>query len=378
MLRITVARVRIFFAVMGCAILGASLIDWAQSLRTTESGYAWVNATSPNAPAIESAEIWQASAQCMRPFFVDAVLRSKIRLKAYYDLMPAEVRASRTAAAGGENSRVAAAKDESYRLVSDRQDAGGPNPALLDRGAMLHVRYAEWYANVFKLELEEHQWEQRLNNVADQRVTVGEATRRSFTAGRGGERGNSAGDFDRNLLVLLGLGGFPEDQEQALHAHCLSIVPVKKVFKSASYLGELYRWPLDHAAAVSFGVELLLVAIFFVPIDLWLGTGDGRAVRRHIGEVAARAAMRAFVRGRILVCGLAAVLLNALRAVAGGARAIFTAGIGSGAGQIRFVAKLAELKLPPGLVYIAERQTVGKTVDWLKRAGANNFGNRFA
>ena len=42
MLRITVLRVRIFFAVLGCAILGASLVDWAQNLRATESGYACV------------------------------------------------------------------------------------------------------------------------------------------------------------------------------------------------------------------------------------------------------------------------------------------------------------------------------------------------
>ena len=27
---------------------------------------------------------------------------------------------------------------------------------------MLHVRYAEWYANLFKLKVPEHEWEQRL------------------------------------------------------------------------------------------------------------------------------------------------------------------------------------------------------------------------
>ena len=369
MLRITIARLRIFFAVMGCAILGASLVDWAQGLRATETGYAWVNGNSPNGPAIETAEIWQASARCMRPFFADAVLRSKARLQAYYDRVPAEVRASRMSAAGAEIPRyAAAAQDGDYRLVSDRQNAGGSSAARLERGAMLHARYAEWYANVFKLEVERHRWEERLRNVADQSVTVGEATRRSFSAGRGRGR-DAAGDFDRNLLALLGLDGFPADVEQALRAHCVSIVPVKRVLTNASYFGELYRWPLDHAAAFSFGLELLFIAIFFVPIDLWLGTGNMQAVRRHLVEAAARAAAKTRRQLRNFALRSFEVCSDVLRAAAAGTRAIFTARTNSGAsvGQIRLVAKLAELDLP-----------LGKAVEWLKRAGANRFDDRFA
>jgi hypothetical protein len=346
-LRITVARIRIFFAVMGCAVLGASLVDWAQSLRATESGYAWVQANSPLAPAVETAEIWRASARCMRPFFVDAVLRSKTTLKAYDHLVPAEVRAARTATAGDENLS-GPAQGGTYRLVSDRPDGNG-SAAGLERGAMLHARYAEWYANVFKLEIEAHRWEARLGNVADQRVTVGEATRRSFAADRGVARGDAADDFDRNLLVLLGLGGFPADQEQALRARCVTVVPVKKVFESPHYVSELRRWPLDHAAAVSFGVELLFIAIFFVPIDLWLGTGETRAALRHVGEVTARLAARFRRHAGEFSFRLFDVLFGMLGAVATATRAIFTARIDSGAsvGQIRFVMKLAGLPLPP-------------------------------
>ncbi len=381
MLRITVARIRIFFAVMGCAILGASLVDWAQTLRATESGYAWVNGNSPSAPAVETAEIWRASARCMRPFFVDAVLRSKARLKGYYDLVPAEVRAARTTAAGaaGADSRRGPAQDGTYRLVNDRP-AAGANAAQLERGAMLHARYAEWYANVFKLEIEEHQWEERLSNVADQSVTVGEATRRSFTAGRGVARADATGDFDRNLLALLGLGGFPIDQEQALRARCVSIVPVKKVLESANYVSELWRWPLDHAAAFAFGLELLFIAIFFVPIDLWLGTGETRAALRHVGEVAARVAATVHRHAGEFSARSFGVLFGILRAVVLGTRAIFTARIDSRApvGQIRFVAKLADLRLPHRLAPIANGNALGKTVAWLKRAGSNKFDDRFA
>lgn len=378
MLRITVARIRIFFAVMGCAVLGASLIDWAQSLRATESGYAWVQADSPLAPAVESAEIWRASARCMRPFFVDAVLRSKATLKAYDNLVPEEVRAARTAAAGGENL-PGPAQGGTYRLVSDSPDGSG-NSARLERGAMLHARYAEWYANVFKLEIEAHRWEERLGHVADQRVTVSEATRRSFAAGRGVASGDAQGDFDRNLLVLLGLGGFPADQEQVLRARCVTVVPVKKVFESPHYVTELRRWPLDHAAAVSFGLELLFIAIFFVPIDLWLGTGETRAALRHVGEVTARFVARLRGRAGAFLSRLFKVLFGTLCAIATATRAIFTAPIGSGApvGQIRLVMKLAELPLPRRLVCHADGRAFGKAIGRLKRPGAHRFDDRLA
>lgn len=365
MLRITVARIRVFFAVLGCAVLGASLVDWAQTLRATESGFAWVKIGSPITPAVETAEIWQASASCMRPFFVNAVVRSKARLKGYYDLVPDEVRAWRTRPVWAETPQRPDAENGTYRLVSDQQDARGRNARQQERGAMLHARYAEWYANVFKLEIEEHQWEQRLDNVADQSVTVSEATRKSFTAGHEVERGNAKTDFDQYLLGLLGLGGFPSDQEQALRAHCVNIVPVKKVFKSANYLGELWRWPVDHAAAFSFGLELVLIALFFVPIDLWIGTGDAQAVTQYFDEVADRVATTILSYGRKFVSGLLDILFRVLRAIAVGTRAVFTAGINPGVtvGQVHFVSKLAEVRLPQ----IADNRMLGQTIEWLKR-----------
>ena len=286
MLRITVSRIRIFIAVLGCAILGASLFDWAQNLRATEVGYTWVKADLPVAPAVETAEIWQVAASCVRPFFVNAVLQSKVRLNDHYALAPADVRAWRTRPIGESVAPATGQSGGLYRLVNGRQDGRRQNSAEMERGAMLHARYAEWYANLFKLEIQEHEWERRLSNVADQSVTVSEATRRSFGAysGRDIERVSAQGDFDHYLLVLLGLGGFRGDQEQALRADCVKLIPVKKIFKSANYLREVWRWPVDHAAAFSFGLELVFIGIFFIPIDLWIGTGDSQATKRHIDD----------------------------------------------------------------------------------------------
>ena len=382
MLRITVSRIRVFIAVLGCAILGASLFDWAQNLRATEVGYTWVKADSPVAPAVETAEIWQVSASCVRPFFVNAVLQSKVRLNNHYALAPADVRAWRTRPVGGSLQPATDQSGGLYRLVNGQQDGGGQNSAEMERGAMLHVRYAEWYANLFKLEVQEHEWEQRLSNVADQSVTVGEATRRTFGAysGRDIGRVSAQGDFDHYLLVLLGLGGFQGDQEQALRADCVKLTPVKEIFKSASYLREIWRWPVDHAAAFSFGLELVLIGIFFIPIDLWIGTGDSQAIKRHMDD-----ALGSFIgKVRRLYQRFALKFLRVVRTILVGTRTILTARTNPGpaVGELRFVSKLAEIRLPRYLshfhAFIADKKIPSKAIEWLKRAGRNKFDDRFA
>jgi hypothetical protein len=386
MLRITLSRIRIFFLLLGCAILGASLFDWAQGLRADEAGYAWVKADPPVAPAVETAEIWQVSASCVRPFFVNAVLQSEIKLDNHYALAPADVRAWHSRPTGENLPLAAENRDGLYRLVNGGEGGRRQNPAELERGAMLHARYAEWYADLFKLEIQKHDWELRLGNVADQSVTVSEATRRSFGAysGRDGEHAAAKGDFDNYLLVLLGLGGFSGDQEEALRADCVKLIPIEKIFKSPNYLAEIWRWPVDDAAAFSFGLELALLGIFFVPIDLWLGTGDAAAVRRHLGD-----ALRRLI-GKIgrFSKRLAIKLLYLTRTILNGARVILTARTNAGlaVGEPRFVSKLAEMRWPRRRWYVrshvsafdAGKTMAAKAVEWLKRAGTNKFDDRFA
>lgn len=368
MLRISVLRIRIFFAVLGCAILSASLFDWAQNLRAAEAGYAWVRVDAASGPAAETAEIWQVSASCVRPFFVNAVLQSKIALNNHYAVAPAAVRAWRTRPL---DERAENQDDGLYRLVDSRQAGSGRNSGQMERGAMLHVRYAEWYADLFKLEVQAHEWQRRLADIADQSMTVSEATRKSFGAysGRGVENAAGPGDFDHYLVVLLGLGGFPADQEQAIRADCVKFIPVKKIFKSANYLGEIWRWPVDHAAAFSFGLELVLIGLLFSPIDLWIATGDAQAVRQHIAETVMRLATKVFSYARKSTARLLAVLFSVLRAIVIGARAIFTAKINSGrtVGHAHLVVKLADMRLPQRLAAIANGGMLAKTIEWLKR-----------
>jgi hypothetical protein len=60
------------------------------------------------------------------------------------------------------------------------QDSRRANAA--EREAWLHAQHAEWFATVFKLEMEEKRWRQRLLNVSDQNVVLGESIRKSFAA----------------------------------------------------------------------------------------------------------------------------------------------------------------------------------------------------
>jgi hypothetical protein len=294
MLRSTVSRIRLSITLLGCAVLGASLFDWAQALRASEDGYTWVGLDSSSAPAIDTAEIWQTSASCERPFFIKAALRSKAKLNAHYEVAPEEIRARLNRQGRSESLQPPADQKGLYRLVNGEQDVHRRDAAQMEHDATLHVQYAEWYAAVSKLMIQESQWGQRLTDVADQRVILSEATRRGFRAYSGQDIGlaTAKGDFDHYVLFLLGLGGFSSDEEQAIKQDCINVIPVKRIVKNASYLREIWRWPIDHVAAFALGMELVFVGVLFVPIVLWIGTGDSLIVKRHIGDAAKRLVMR--------------------------------------------------------------------------------------
>jgi hypothetical protein len=270
---ITVSRIRLTAVALGFGFLGVSLCDWSQNLSATEDGYEWVEAKTSTVPAVESSEIWDTAASCTRPFFAEAVLESKLRLKAYYDHAPEQIRAWRNRLSDRDDLQP------SPRFVSTYDNRGRSSDAEMEHDATLHVKYAEWYSTVFRLKTDENRWEQRLDRVADQRVVLGEATRSGF---QGYSKSDGKGDFEHYVLYLLGLGGFPDDLEYALATNCVRIMPVKKIQVTANYSGEIWRWPVDHIAAFSFGLELLLIGALFAPITLWIVTGDLRSVRLHI------------------------------------------------------------------------------------------------
>ena len=272
-MRISCSRIRLTAAAFGCAFLGVSLCDWSQSLSAAEDGYEWVEAKTSSLPAVETSEIWESAASCTRPYFAEAVLQSKLRLKAYYDHAPEQVRVWRNGLTDHD------ALQPSPRFISTYASKARASDADMEHDAALHVKYAEWYSAVFRLKTDESQWEERLDRLANQRVVLGEATRSSF---QGYPNPDGKRDFERNVLYLMGLGGFPADLEDALATNCVQITPVKKIQVTANYYGEIWRWPVDHIAAFSFGLELILIGVLFTPVTLWIATGDVRDVRLHI------------------------------------------------------------------------------------------------
>lgn len=272
-MRFSSFRIRLTAVAFGCAFLGVSLFDWSQSLSATEDGYEWVEAKTSSVPAVETSEIWESAASCTRPYFAKVVLQSKLRLDAYYNHAPEQVRVWRNGLTDYD------ALQPSPHFVSTYDSKGRPNNAELEHDAALHAKYAEWYSTVFKLKTDESLWEQRLDRVANQRVVLGEATRSSF---QGYSNPDGKGDFEHHVLYLMGLGGFPADLEDVIATNCVRVTPVKRIQVTANYYREIWRLPVDHIAAFSFGLELILTGALFTPIVLWIVTGDLQYVRLHI------------------------------------------------------------------------------------------------
>lgn len=316
MLRSTVPRIRLAISAFGCVVLGASLFNWAHTLRAGGQPYAWVGANASNAAAIERAEVWQVSARCARPYFARAVLRSKAKLKAYYDLAPPEVRARLDRSAGLPLSTETSGW---YHLAKAEPKRRQRNDADLEYVAQLHVQYAEWFANVFKLEIAASQWEQRLTDVADQRLVFSESARKSFDAGQNTKAADSADGFDDHVLATLGLGGFPSEEEQALKSECIKVDLIKKISTAPNYFGELWRWPLEETAAFALGLELVLIGLFLVPITLWIGTGDPQVAAQHLRDVTCRltARVRGFRHNQFIARAMANLQAVSLRMRAG-------------------------------------------------------------
>lgn len=285
MLQSAISRIRFCLIALGCAVLGASLFNWAQSLRARAHEHAWVETDASNAPAVDTSEVWQVSANCTRPYFIRALLRSKAKLKAYYDLAPEEVRARLNLAPDVPHSSGSTGW---YRLVKNepKLKRQSDKNAEMQYAAQLHVQYAEWYANVFKLEIEESQWQRRLADIADRRLSFNESTRKGFgiSSGSNTASADATNGFESQLLTTLGLAGFARDEEQAIRTDCVKISLIKKVTETPNYFNGLWRWPVEQTASFALGLELILLGLFLVPTTLWIGNSDGQVAAQRRRE----------------------------------------------------------------------------------------------
>jgi hypothetical protein len=309
------SRIRLSIGLLGGVVLGASLLAWALGLHAAAGHYTWVRVASSNVAPAETAELWQVSASCVRPYFVRALLRSKAELEAHYERAPQEIRARLNPRANPyQSAEPAAWHPGGTGGQTDIARAGRDNEYV----AELEVKYAEWYATLFKLEIKANDWQQRLLNIADQTAVLSAASRKSFGEYAHGNMKliSAQGDFDGYLLTTLGLGGLPSDEQLSLKSNCVTVSSVKRTLGSPNYLGALWHWPIDCLAEFLLGLELVLVSIFFAPIAQWIGTGDlaavGRPIRVLAGWIDAR--LRNFDRDRFVAVALER--LRELRAVA--------------------------------------------------------------
>jgi len=183
MLRSKLSRIGLATTLVGAAVLGASLYTWTHSpssfnrIYYTEDQYEWVLADSSNAAAVTTDEIWSLSAVCQRPYFVAAIEQANATLKAYNNSMPDELRVwSNRPTRQNILSPPTPNLDPVERMKQDARELEERNQQSKEQqyASALHLKYMEWFFARSDLERKVAEWERRLSNVADQRITLGE------------------------------------------------------------------------------------------------------------------------------------------------------------------------------------------------------------
>jgi hypothetical protein len=283
------SRTGLLVALLGLAVLGASFYAWTGTLHDSRGDFKWVRADSSSDPAVESDEVWQAPATCQMPYFVAAALRAKAKLKAHYDAAPEEIRLWRDRPVRPPAPRIPTEEADFQDFLKRQQAEVERKIAETDYDSHLHAKYMEWYVAASRLEAQVKQWEQRLSNVTDQKITLSQARNKSLVyANADPDQVGALRDGEQRAFMLLGLGGFSRAQLQAIKATCLQITPIKKIAAKIDYFAELHHWPADQIVPFWLGLELVLVGLFFSPISKWIGTGEISTEWRHVADTAHR------------------------------------------------------------------------------------------
>jgi hypothetical protein len=265
-LRDRLSRVGLLLAAAGFAVLGMSFYNWTQAdtlnrLFYIDAERQWVRAAASSAPALESDETWQVTAACVRPYFVAAAEETRAKLAGYDDTVPDEVRAWR-------NRPQRQQQDDSRQDGERRESQAARAEADADADFKLHEKYQDWFLIEFRLENLLKQWERRLSTLVDRSTTLGEARRRIMDPrlylSNDPELASAGRDLDHFVYFLLGFGGFADEQVNAIRATCVEIIPMKLVVTASSYRTDVWRWPLERAAAFGAGLALVLIGLVLV------------------------------------------------------------------------------------------------------------------
>ncbi len=264
MLRDTPSRVGLLLAAAGFAVLGVSFYNWTQAdalnrLFYIDTERQWVRAAASSAPALESDETWQVSAACVRPYFVGAAEETRAKLAGYDDTAPDEVRAWR--------NRPQRQQRDNGPQDGERHENQAAR-AEIDADFKLHEKYQDWFLIEFRLENLLKQWERRLSTLGDRSTTLGEARRRIMDPrlylSNDPELATAGRDLDHFVYFLLGFGGLADEQANAIRATCVEIIPMKLIVTASTYRTDVWRWPLERAAAFGAGLALVMIGLVLV------------------------------------------------------------------------------------------------------------------
>lgn len=282
MLHNKASRIGLLAALTGLSILGASLYTWTQTspynrLFYTKKRYEWVPADSSPSAAIDTDEVWHVSAECQKPYFVDAVAQARAKLQAFDASPPDEVRKWLDRPAVQQPLTPPNDKEGSLQwlLRESKEDDRARAASLYE--LELQNKYFDWFHAKSMLEQQLQQWKDRLQRVADRTMTLSEARRRNAEirsySTEDAEAADSGRDFEHFALFLLGLGGFSDKQIQGLEGNCIKVTKIKKIIAETTYHTDFARWTVDHTLSFWGGFALFFGGLLFAPALKWINGG---------------------------------------------------------------------------------------------------------
>jgi hypothetical protein len=292
MLKTKLARTGLIIGLLGIAILGASLFTWNQTspsnrLYYTTHQYQWVDARLFNEPGVATDEVWNASAECLKPFYMKAVEQAKAKLRAHNDTNPTNLSRDEqrlpefekreqiiraTVAVSGKQGRALTSWE--IKSVSDALERNNYNGSI----------DPDWFLALFKLEEGLKDWESQASKVEDKEFLLSkllDGQSKSLNPGDSfrlrealRKATNDQAKTDLAAKYHLGLADFSDAESMIIRATCVYVFPMKKVAVDTTYHSELGRWPVEHVAAFWLGVGLMIFGLLLSPVAKWIGSAE--------------------------------------------------------------------------------------------------------
>ena len=304
--RTKIARLGIVIAVVGLAVLAASLFHWnrttlSRGLIYSDDHYDWTIAALSSKPALEVDEVWDLPAACVKPFYLAQIQDFKGKLTAHNATKPPAVvldppKKNTQFATDPDFQRQLEGWDRRLQVLRRNSDAisqvakaygsydtttfNALNKALEDNDLAVDPL---WVATRLRLSLLIEQWTLDADGVENKRSAKSyilnavqhPSAINNISASIAISNAKTSEDrFDQAAQYLLGLVPFSSDMAKAIRLKCLEKTPIKRVLTDTVYGSDIGRWPLEMPGSFWIGIALSVLGLLLGPVVFWIRTAD--------------------------------------------------------------------------------------------------------